>query len=166
MTIGSCRSPLKDTFKKGRFYFIKTSSPKKLQTVPVLSLSSRLVSLQNKTTESPATSPYCHHVATDRVEEFFPLCAVASSNGALPTPSRLSESYLYHFVSDMGRKQRTSRRRTRYEHRHIGMDYVVSRVRRSRFGVAFCCFFKWRKSARRRPPAVSMAAGISPVTAQ
>ena len=35
----------------------KTGSPKKLQTVSALSQSSRLVSLQNKTTESPATNP-------------------------------------------------------------------------------------------------------------
>ena len=45
--------------------------------------------------------------------------------GALPLP-----------LGDVGRKQRTSRRRTRYEHRHTGMDYVVSRVRRSRLGAA------------------------------
>ena len=39
-------------------------------------------------------------------------------------------------LSDVGQKQSTSRRRTRYEHRHTEMDYVVSRVRRSRFGPA------------------------------
>ena len=45
--------------------------------------------------------------------------------GALPSP-----------LGDVGRKQRTCRRRTRYEHRHTGMDDVVSRVRRSRLGAA------------------------------
>ena len=35
------KGPVKDPFKKGRFYLIKTSSPKKLQTVLVLSQSSQ-----------------------------------------------------------------------------------------------------------------------------
>ena len=65
---GPLKGPLKDTFKKGRFYFIKTNSPKKLQTFSVLSQSSRLVSLQNKTTNGPTTSPYRFHTATERVE--------------------------------------------------------------------------------------------------
>ena len=122
---GPLKGHLKDTFKKGRVYPIKTDSPKKLQTVSVLSQSSRLVSVQNEITENPATSPNSHHVATEMVEEFTPFCAAASSNGALPTLSCLSERY---------RKQRTSRRRTRYGHRHTGMDCIVSRIRRSRLG--------------------------------
>ena len=64
---GPLKGSLKDTSKKGCFHCIKTSSPKKLQTVLVLS---RLVSF-----------------------------AAASNNGALPTPSRLSEGYLYHLVT-------------------------------------------------------------------
>ena len=45
-------------------------------------------------------------------------------------------------LSDVGQKQRTSRRRTRFEDRHAGMDHVVSRRRRSRFGaVLFLSFF-------------------------
>ena len=71
----------------------KIGSPKKLQTVSALSQSSRLVSLQYEITESPATNPCSHHVATDKVEGFTSLCAVASSNGALPTPSRLPEHH-------------------------------------------------------------------------
>ena len=54
---GPPKGPLKDTSQKGRFQSIKTSSPKKLQTVSVHSQSSRLLSLQSKTTESPTTSP-------------------------------------------------------------------------------------------------------------
>ena len=54
---GPLEGPLKDKFKKGRFYVIKTGPPKKVQTASVLSQSSRLVSVQNKTSEGPATSP-------------------------------------------------------------------------------------------------------------
>ena len=54
----------------------------------VPSQSSRLVSFQNKPTENPTTNPYSHHDATEKVEELAPFRAVASSNGALPTPSR------------------------------------------------------------------------------
>ena len=82
---GPLKGPLTDTFKKGRFYFIQTSSPKNLQTVSVLSQSSRLVSLLNKPTESPASSPHSHHVATERAEEFTQFCSASSSNRALPT---------------------------------------------------------------------------------
>ena len=53
----------------------------------------RLFSLQNKPTGNPTTNPYSHHDATEKVEEFTAFCAVASSNGALPTPSRLSEHH-------------------------------------------------------------------------
>ena len=52
-----------------------TSSPKKLQTISVLSQSSRLFSLQNKPTENPATNPCSHHDATEKIEEFTPFCA-------------------------------------------------------------------------------------------
>ena len=40
-----------------------------------------------------------HHAATERVQEFSPFGAAASSNGALPTPSRLSEHFLYCLVT-------------------------------------------------------------------
>ena len=90
---------LNDRFKKERFQSTETVSPKKLQTVSVLSQSSRLVSWQSKTTESPTTSPCSHHVTTKRVEEFTPFCAAASSNRALPAPSRLSERYIYHLIT-------------------------------------------------------------------
>ena len=45
---GPLRGPLKDTFKKRRFYISKTSSPEKLQTVSVLSQSSRLFSCRTR----------------------------------------------------------------------------------------------------------------------
>ena len=126
---GPLKRPLKDTIKKARSYFTKTGSPRKLRTVSALSQSSHLVSLQNKTTESPATDALelllhlatCPHVRIACLhhvprrctcsfsgpshpqptcsEEFTPFCAAASSNGALPTPSRLSERYLYHSVT-------------------------------------------------------------------
>ena len=88
---GPLKGPLTDTFKKARSNFIKTVSPRKLRTVSALSQISHLVSLQNKTAKGPATNPYSHHIATERTEEFTPFCAAASSNGALPTPSCLSE---------------------------------------------------------------------------
>ena len=77
--VGPVKGPSNVLFKKERPCSIKTVSPKKLQTVSVLSQSSRLVSLQSKTTERPTTSPCSHHVETERVEEFTPFCAVASS---------------------------------------------------------------------------------------
>ena len=84
-------TPLERYVQEGTFLLHQTGSPKKLQTMSVLSQSSRLVSLQNKTTESPATSPCSHHAATEREEEFTPFWAAASSNGALPTPSCFSK---------------------------------------------------------------------------
>ena len=54
---GPLKGPSNDASQKARFSTIKTSSPEKLQTLSVLSQSSRLVSLQKKTIESPATSP-------------------------------------------------------------------------------------------------------------
>ena len=44
----------------------------------------------------PLQPPRCNG---ERVEEFTPFYAAASSNGALPTPSRLSERYLHHLVT-------------------------------------------------------------------
>ena len=60
----------------------------------MLSQSSRLVSLQSKTTGSPTTCACSHDVETESVEEFTPFCAAASSNRAC-----LSEPYLYHIVT-------------------------------------------------------------------
>ena len=59
-----------DTSKKGLLYSIKIGSPKKLHTVSTLSQSSRLVPLQYKITESPATNPCSHHLATDKAAGF------------------------------------------------------------------------------------------------
>ena len=83
--------PLNDTSEKGRFYSIKNWLSKEVESVSVLSQSSCLVSLQNKITESPASRPYSHHVAAERIEEFTPFCTAASNNGALPIPSLFSE---------------------------------------------------------------------------
>ena len=60
---------------------------KEVESVSVLSKRSCLVSLQNKITESPASTSDSHHIATERVEELTPFCAAASSNRVLPTPS-------------------------------------------------------------------------------
>ena len=155
---GPLKGPLKDTFKKGRFCFIETNSPKKLQTVSALSQSSRLVSLQNNTTKSPTTRPYSHHVTTEKgrgVHSFLrsgvaqrSFAHIVSPLGALLLPR-----------CDVGQKQRTIRRRTRYEHRHTGINYVVSRVRRSRLGGAIIysatvwplsVFLRLRESLRTR----------------
>ena len=125
---GPLKGSSRDTFKKARFYFTKTRSPRKLRTVSVLSQSSRL-SLSQNNSPKPTTSPCSHHVATERVEEFTPFCAAASSNHSV---SPLGALPLYR--SDVGRS--TSRRRTRYGHGHIGMDHVASRVPRSRLGPA------------------------------
>ena len=79
----------------------------------------------------PATSPFSHHVATEKIEEFTPFCPAASSNGALPTPSCLSEHHLYH--SETRRKRHEHcRQRTQNGRIHTGTDYVVLRRRRSR----------------------------------
>ena len=43
-------------------------------------------------------------------------------------------------LSDVGRKQSASRRRTRYRPRNTWMDHVVSRVRRSRLWSCFSSF--------------------------
>ena len=50
---------------------------------------------RGKTMEANFGSEYLEQMSRARVEEFTPFCAAASSNGALPTPSRLSERYLY-----------------------------------------------------------------------
>ena len=62
-----------------------TGSPKKLQTVSVLSQSSRFFSLQNKTTKSPATSSHSHRVATESVEEFTTLWRGTETKSKLTT---------------------------------------------------------------------------------
>ena len=67
-------------YKKGCFYSIKTGDPKKLQTVPLLLWSSRLVSLHNG-----------HRNAVRSVVELTLVRAATSSNGALLTPSCFSE---------------------------------------------------------------------------
>ena len=67
------------------------------------SRSSHLFTLQNKTAERPAPSPYSHHVATERIEECTPVYTAASSIGALPTPSGFWQQYSLP-PSDMGRK--------------------------------------------------------------
>ena len=104
--VGPLKRPLKDTFKKARSLLHQnTAPPRRLRTVSVLSQISPLVSLQNKTKEGPATSPCSHHDATERVEESAPICPAASSNRALPTPSRLSEYFPYLSVT-WGRKNR------------------------------------------------------------
>ena len=64
-----------------------------LHQAPAPQESKRLFPLQNGPTETPATNPFIHLVDTERVEEFTPFRAVASSNRALPTPSRLSEHH-------------------------------------------------------------------------
>ena len=73
--------------------------PEKLVSHDIHDIRNALVSLQNKPTENPATSSYKHHVATEKVEGISPFCAATSSNGALPTPSAISECYLYHLVT-------------------------------------------------------------------
>ena len=55
-----------------------------------LSQSSRLFSLQSKPTESPASNPYSHHVATDKVEGFTPLSAAERSFAHTVSPSGAS----------------------------------------------------------------------------
>ena len=91
---------------------------------------------QNKTTERPTSSPYSHHVATEREEEFTPFCTAASSNGALPTPSGLSQHYSLLSVT-WDEKQRAHRRCTHYERSYTGTDHVVLRRRRSSLCAAF-----------------------------
>ena len=132
---GPLEGPMNGMFKKARSYSTKTGSPRKMQTAPVLSQISHLVSLQNKPTENPAASSYSHHVATERVEESSPICTAASSDKALPTPSRLSEHFPYLLVT-WDEEQSTRRKRTRYGHGHTWIDHVASRARRSRLGAA------------------------------
>ena len=83
-----------------------------------------------------ATSRCSHHVSTEKVEEFTPFCAAASSNRALPTPSCLSEHHLYHFVT-WRRRHEHCRQHTQYERSHTETDYVALRRRRSPLGAAF-----------------------------
>ena len=62
----------------------------------------------------PPPLPAATTLKTERVEEFTPFCAAASSNRALPTPSCFSERHLYHFVM-WHKKQGQWRRRRGYE---------------------------------------------------
>ena len=55
----------------------------------------RLYSFKHKPTEFPPPVPTATTFATERVEQSTPFCAAASSIGALPTPSRLSERHPY-----------------------------------------------------------------------
>ena len=63
----------------------------------------------------------------ERVEEFTLFCTAASSNGALPTLSGLSER---------NEKSRASRRRTQHERNHAAKDNGVLRIRRLRLKAA------------------------------
>ena len=76
--------------------------------------------------QKTTTSPYSHRVATESVEEFTSFRTAAASNGALPTPSGLSQQYSLP-LSDVGRKtkQRAYRRRTQYECSSTRTDCVV-----------------------------------------
>ena len=123
---------LDDTISSSSSY---TCSPKKLQTVSVLPRSSRLSLTQNISPKT-TTRPCSHHGTTERVEEFTPFCTAASSIGALPTLSGLSEHYPSP-LCDVAQKQSTSRRRTQYERSHTSTDCVVLRRRRSRLRVVF-----------------------------
>ena len=57
--------------------------------------------------------------------EFTPFCAAASSNGALPTPSGLSQQYSLPPGGVAQKKQGAYKRRTQCEGSHTGTDYVV-----------------------------------------
>ena len=76
------------------------------------------------------SSSNSHHVATERVEEFTPFGAAASSNGALHTPSRFSE----HLPCNVVTWHKRCRQRAQYERNHTEKNYVVLRRRRSRLG--------------------------------
>ena len=69
--------------------------------------------------------PTCSEEFTLRIslrsEKSAPICAAASCNRALPTPSRLSEHFPCLSVT-WHEKQSTRRRRTRYRHGHTGKD--------------------------------------------
>ena len=132
---------LNNTYSWNVLELVRWSSPKKLQTVSVLSQSSRFISLHNKTTAGPASNSYSHHIATERVEEFTPLRAATSSNRASPASSCLSEHYLHYLVTWLKRHEHC-RERTQHERSHTGTDYVVLRRRRARLGAAVtlvCC---------------------------
>ena len=76
---GPLKGPSRDTFKKARFYFTNTGSPRKLRTVSALSQISQLVSLQNLTTERHATISHNHELCPLRLasqSEHFPYLQV------------------------------------------------------------------------------------------
>ena len=87
--------------------------------------------LQNEPTGNPSTNPYNHDIAAERAEEFTPFCAVASSNRASPSPSRLWSIILYYLVT-WRKGHEHCRERTQYERSRIGTDFVGVRRRRSR----------------------------------
>ena len=168
--IGFLKGPSKDTFKKARSHFTKNRLPTEIANRP-----SALVDLAHrffaeKDFGRPRHRPCSHHVATEKVEESAPICAAASSNRALPTPSRLLEYYPYLSVT-WDEKHRTRRRRTRYGQGHTGMDHGTAvapwscfdtcalRLTRVRAqpqasiyvtGVCIVFFFFWLESASTR----------------
>ena len=85
-------------FKKERSCSIKTGSPPKLQTVSVLSLSSRFVSLQSKTTQSPATSPCSHCVETEEGRGVHSVLRSGVEQQSI-AHTCFSKRYLYHLVT-------------------------------------------------------------------
>ena len=94
-----------------------------------------LFSAETRVQRVPPPAPTATTSQPTCSEELTPFCAAAPSNGALPTPSRLSKRYLHHFVTwDENKEQADEAQDT--SHRHTGMDYVVSRVRRPRIGDA------------------------------
>ena len=86
--------------------------------------------------ESPATSTYSRDTVTERVEEFTPFCAAASSYEAFPTPSYLSERHCLV----VERKTKCTETRTQHEPSDTGLHYDVLRIRRSRLGAAILKF--------------------------
>ena len=85
---GPLKGPLNDTSKKRRFYSIKKRLFRRSCRPSPRSRRARASFLCSIRLQRVPPPPYTHHVATDMVEEFTPFCAVALSNGALPTPSR------------------------------------------------------------------------------
>ena len=140
---GPLKGPSNDTSKKRCFVFIRIGSPKKMQTVSALSQSSRLDSLQNKTTEDPTANPYSHHVATDRTLQRTGYKSFTRSaqwrRATELCPLRLasrSTSLIYLCVTWRKRLDHC-RHHTQCERSHTGTDFVGVRRRRSRFGAAF-----------------------------
>ena len=89
----------------------------------------------------PTTSSHSHHIETEKEkgEESTPFGAAASSNGALPTPSGLSQQYSLP-LGDVGRKTKDTH--TTHTIRAQSHRHGLCRVRRlrSRFGAALLAF--------------------------